>query len=310
MSKTNKQRIVVKRVTAAKHQAHGGSWKIAYADFMTAMMAFFLVMWLLSISSPKQKEGIAEYFNMPLRAAISGGAKTSTSSSVIPGGGTDFTQVDGEDKRSNPDAADSERLRSLKRRLEQVIDANPVLKQFRPQLLIDITSQGLRIQIVDNRNRPMFDLSSAKVQPYMSAILREIGPVLNELPNKITLAGHTDATPYVLASKYYSNWELSADRANASRRELIGGGMTEQKVLRVIGVASTMDLNKEDPLDPVNRRISIVVLNRRAQAQIEQENASGSNAGIKLDAQKDSASQLRKEAPKPPANAATHSEKP
>jgi chemotaxis protein MotB len=298
-----KQRIVVKRISAAKHQAHGGSWKIAYADFMTAMMAFFLVMWLLSISSPKQREGIAEYFKMPLKVAISGGEKSSTSSSVIPGGGTDFTQVDGDDKRSNPDSADAERLKQLKKRLEQVIDANPVLKQFRPQLLIDITSEGLRIQIVDNRNRPMFDLSSAKVQPYMSTILHEIGPVLNELPNKITLAGHTDATPYVPGSKSYSNWELSADRANASRRELVSGGMTEQKVLRVMGVASTMDLNKADPLDPINRRISIVVLNRRAQAQIEQENSSGSNAGIKLDGQKDSAGQLRDSVPKPPAAA-------
>ncbi len=310
MSKTNKQHIVVKRITAGKHQAHGGSWKIAYADFMTAMMAFFLVMWLLSNSSPKQKEGIAEYFKMPLKVAISGGEKSSSSSSVIPGGGTDFTQVDGDDKRSNTDTVDTDRLRVLKKRLEQVIDANPVLKQFRPQLLIDITSEGLRIQIVDSRNRPMFDLSSAKVQPYMSVILREIGPVLNELPNKITLAGHTDATPYVLGSKSYSNWELSADRANASRRELIGGGMTEQKVLRVMGVASTMDLNKTDPLDPVNRRISIVVLNRRAQTQIEQENVSGSDAGLKLDAQKDGASQLREGTSKPPQSVAKYPEKP
>jgi len=310
MSKTNKQHIVVKRITAGKHQAHGGSWKIAYADFMTAMMAFFLVMWLLSNSSPKQKEGIAEYFKMPLKVAISGGEKSSSSSSVIPGGGTDFTQVDGDDKRSNTDTVDIDRLRVLKKRLEQVIDANPVLKQFRPQLLIDITSEGLRIQIVDSRNRPMFDISSAKVQPYMSVILREIGPVLNELPNKITLAGHTDATPYVLGSKSYSNWELSADRANASRRELIGGGMTEQKVLRVMGVASTMDLNKADPLDPVNRRISIVVLNRRAQTQIEQENVSGSDAGLKLDAQKDGASQLREGASKPSPGAAKYTEKP
>jgi chemotaxis protein MotB len=127
--------------------------------------------------------------------------------------------------------------------------------------------------------------------------------VLNELPNKITLAGHTDATPYVPGSKSYSNWELSADRANASRRELVSGGMTEQKVLRVMGVASTMDLNKADPLDPINRRISIVVLNRRAQAQIEQENSSGSSAGLKLDGQKDSAGQLRDSVPKPAAAA-------
>lgn len=292
MSK-EKSRIVVKRVVGGKHQAHGGSWKIAYADFMTAMMAFFLVMWLLSIASPKQREGIAEYFNMPLKVALTGGKKTSTSSSVIPGGGIDHVEVDGEVKRAKADAADTDRLRELKRRLEQVIDANPILKQFRPQLLIDITSEGLRIQIVDTRKRPMFDLASAKVEPYMSVILREIGPVLNELPNKITLSGHTDATPYVLGAKSYSNWELSADRANASRRELVSGGMNEEKTLRVMGVASTMNLNKNDPLDPVNRRISIVVLNRRAQAQIEQENASGGNAGLKLDNQKDAAGQMQ-----------------
>ena len=292
-----KSRIIVKRVVGGKHQAHGGSWKIAYADFMTAMMAFFLVMWLLSIASPKQREGIAEYFNMPLKVALTGGQKTSTSSSVIPGGGKDHMEIDGEVKRNNADAVDTERLRDLKRRLEQVIDANPVLKQFRPQLLIDITSEGLRIQIVDSRNRPMFDLASAKVEPYMSVILREIGPVLNELPNKITLAGHTDATPYVLGAKSYSNWELSADRANASRRELIAGGMNEEKTLRVMGVASTMNLNKADPLDPVNRRISIIVLNRRAQAQIEQENATGGNAGLKVDNQKDAVNQIRESAP-------------
>lgn len=301
MSKS-KHRIVVKRMAPARHPLHGGSWKIAYADFMTAMMAFFLVMWLLSMSSPKQREGIAEYFNMPLRVAITGGDKSSASRSVIPGGGADHTQVDGEVKRASSDASDTERLRDLKRRLEQVIDANPALKQFRPQLLIDITSEGLRIQIVDSNKRPMFDLASAKVEPYMRVILHEIGPVLNELPNKITLAGHTDATPYTLTSKNYSNWELSTDRANASRRELIAGGMTEQKVLRVMGVASTMHLNKEDPLDPVNRRISIVVLNRRAQTQIEQGNVSGSNVGISVDGHNDITGQLRQGVTEKPSN--------
>ena len=275
MSK-EKHRVVIRRPAPAKHPHHGGSWKIAYADFMTAMMAFFLVMWLLSISSPKQLAGIAEYFRTPLKVAMNGGNKSSMSSSVIPGGGEDPTRVDGEVGRATADASDasdSDRLRELKQRLDEVIDANPLLKQFRPQLLIDITSEGLRIQIVDSQKRPMFSLASATVEPYMRVILREIGPVLNELPNKITLSGHTDATPYAASERSYSNWELSADRANASRRELVAGGMAEPKVLRVIGVASTMHLNKEDPLDPVNRRISIIVLNRHAQAQIEHENA-------------------------------------
>lgn len=274
-------RIIIKRPVAAAHK-HGGGWKIAYADFMTAMMAFFLVMWLLAISTPKQLAGIAEHFKMPLKVAVNGGQKSSTSTSVIPGGGTDPTHADGEVKQADSDADDVKRLDELKQRLDDMIEASPVLKQFRPQLLIDITPEGLRIQIVDSSNRPMFDRSSAIVVSYMRTILREIGPVLNGQPNKITLSGHTDATLYTQGDKSYSNWELSADRANASRRELIAGGMQDNKVLRVMGVASSMHLNQDDPLAPVNRRISIVVLNHRAQTEIESANAANAaSAGVK-----------------------------
>lgn len=277
------RRIIIKRpVKAAGH--HGGGWKIAYADFMTAMMAFFLVMWLLSNSSPKQLQGIAEHFKTPLKVALSGGPASSLSSSVIPGGGADLTRAKGEaeeaEKETDPD--DVSRLDELKKKLDNMIESSPVLKQFRPQLLIDITPEGLRIQIVDSSNRPMFDRSSAVVVSYMRTILREIGPVLNAQPNKITLSGHTDATQYTQGDKSYSNWELSSDRANASRRELIAGGMQEKKVLRVMGVASSMHLNQDDPFAPINRRISVVVLNHRAQAEIERANAanpaSASNA--------------------------------
>lgn len=274
MSEAARRIIIIKRpVIAAGH--HGGAWKIAFADFMTAMFAFFLVMWLLAISTPAQLGGIAEHFKMPLKAAISGGQKSSTSTSVIPGGGTDPTHADGEVKQSESESAaeDVQRLDDLKKRLDDLIESSPVLKQFRHHLLIDITPEGLRIQIVDSSNRPMFDRSSAVVLSYMRAILREIGPVLNEQPNKITLSGHTDATQYSQGDKSYSNWELSADRANASRRELLAGGMQDTKVLRVVGVSSSVHLNKEDPYAPVNRRISIVVLNRRAQAGIENANA-------------------------------------
>ena len=286
------RRIIIKRpVRAAGH--HGGGWKIAYADFMTAMMAFFLVMWLLSNSSPKQLQGIAEHFKTPLKVALSGGPASSLSSSVIPGGGADPTRAQGEareaENESDPD--DVSRLDELKKKLDNMIESSPVLKQFRPQLLIDITPEGLRIQIVDSSNRPMFDRSSAVVVSYMRTILREIGPVLNAQPNKITLSGHTDATQYVQGDKSYSNWELSSDRANASRRELIAGGMQEKKVLRVMGVASSMHLNQDDPFAPINRRISVVVLNHRAQAEIERANAanpvnssSAAEAGGKLGA--------------------------
>lgn len=271
--------IIIKRpVMAAAH--HGGAWKIAFADFMTAMFAFFLVMWLLSTSSPKQLAGIAEQFKMPLAVAVSGGKKSSTSTSVIPGGGTDPTHSDGEVRKSESqdqsanDPDDGKRLEALKEKLDDMIESSPVLKQFRPQLLIDITPEGLRIQIVDSNNRPMFDRSSAVVVTYMRSILREIAPVLNGQTNKVTLSGHTDATVYSQGDKSYSNWELSADRANASRRELVAGGMQDGKILRVIGVSSSVHLNPADPYAAVNRRISILVLNKRAQADIESGNAS------------------------------------
>ncbi len=272
-------RIVIKRpIKAAAH--HGGAWKIAYADFMTAMFAFFLVMWLLASASPKQLAGIADHFKMPLKEALTGNQKSAVGSGVIPGG-ADPTKSAGIPKDPQPgaevDSDDLKRLEDLKQRLDDMIDSNPVLKQFRPQLLIDITPEGLRIQIVDSSNRPMFSRSSAVVAPYMRNILRELGPVLNAQPTKITLSGHTDETQYAQGDKSYSNWELSADRANASRRELIGGGMADTKVLRIMGVSSSMHLDKEDPHAPVNRRISIIVLNHRAQKDIENANASVTN---------------------------------
>lgn len=285
MSEAARRIIIIKRpVMAAAH--HGSGWKIAYADFMTAMFAFFLVMWLLSSSSPKQLTGIAEHFKMPLNEALKGGPAIDNSPSVIPGGGDPTKRMDEVQRPEgevNPDpdadAEDVKRLDALKQQLDEMIESSPVLKLFRPQLLIDITSEGLRIQIVDSSNRPMFDRSSAVVVSYMRTILREISPVINAQPNKITLSGHTDATKYVQGDKSYSNWELSADRANASRRELVAGGLQETKVLRVMGVASSMHLNQDDPLAPINRRISLVVLNHHAQAEIEKANAAnGANA--------------------------------
>lgn len=273
------RRIIIKRpVMAAGY--HGGAWKIAFADFMTAMFAFFLVMWLLGNLSSAQLAGIAEQFKMPLKMAITGGKKSATTVSVIPGGGSDPVDTAGEVRKNETDPEESSRLKALKQRLNDRIEANPVLRQLRHQLLLDITPEGLRIQIVDSKNRSMFDRSSAVVLPYMRTILQEIGPVLNEQPNKITLSGHTDSTSYPNGGKSYSNWELSADRANASRRELIAGGMDDKKVLRIIGVASSMHLNQNDPYAPVNRRISIIVLNRGAQAEIERANAENPVNGV------------------------------
>jgi chemotaxis protein MotB len=282
--------IIIKRVRKVTGGHHGGAWKIAYADFVTAMMAFFLLMWLLGSTTKGDLNGIAEYFKTPLKVAMQGGSGSGDSSSVIKGGGTDISRKAGQVKKGetqaekksyNLKAAQAEldrietaNLKQLKKRLEVAIDANPTLKQFKRQLLIDITSEGLRIQIVDEQNRPMFDLASAELQPYTKIILHEIGKMLNDVQNRISLSGHTDAAPYANGARGYSNWELSADRANASRRELIAGGMDESKVLRVVGLASSVPFGNAAPHDPVNRRISIIVMNKRTEEAVTKE-ASG-----------------------------------
>ncbi len=289
MSKAKDKAIVVKRVAPAKKGHHGGAWKLAYADFMTAMMAFFLLMWLLSAVTPVQLKGIAEYFSQPLKAALFGGDRSADASSILKGGGRDIStdmagvtrRTDGTSQKGAHSAKAAEdaldalsgalerreqaRLHDLQVKLMAAIEANPVLRQFRQQIRIDSTLQGLRIEIVDTQKRPMFATASDDVEPYMRDILRAIGKTLNDVPNRIVVQGHTDAVPYAGNGKGYSNWELSADRANASRRELIAGGMDEGKVLRVLGLASTQNLDKADPLNPENRRISIIVLNRKSE---------------------------------------------
>jgi chemotaxis protein MotB len=288
MAPVNNHRVVIRRKKAAHGGSHGGSWKIAYADFITAMMAFFLVMWLISVVPREELKGIAEYFRMPLRVALTGGPNSSAETSAIPGGGADPLRSEGDVRRadgnrveaqvqSEAERRDQRRLEDLKKRLDNLIESSPVLKNFRPQLLIDMTTEGLRIQIIDNQNRPMFATGSAEVRPYMRDILRELGPVLNELPNKISISGHTDASQYARGERAYSNWELSADRANASRQELVAGGMAENKVSRVVGLSSSASLVKDDPYAAVNRRISLVVLNRATQERLDRESAAAAD---------------------------------
>lgn len=277
--------IVIKRIKKIAGGHHGGAWKIAYADFVTAMMAFFLLMWLLGSSTKGTLEGIADYFKTPLRVAMFGGDGSGDSSSVLKGGGTDLTQETGQVKNSDikeekidkeakkilRERAELIRLEGLKKKIEQAIEANPALKKFKNQLLLDITTDGLRIQIVDEQNRPMFALSKAELQPYTKTILREIGKMLNDVSNKVSLSGHTDAKPFSSGDKGFSNWELSADRANASRRELVAGGMDANKVLKVVGLSSAVLFDKKDPLNPINRRISIVVMNEKAEKAVVME---------------------------------------
>ncbi|MGU3523286.1 flagellar motor protein MotB [Enterobacteriaceae bacterium C23F] len=280
--------VVVRRKKHKSHSGAGhGSWKIAYADFMTAMMAFFLVMWLISISSPKELIQIAEYFRTPLATAVTGGSRISESESPIPGGGDDYTQRQGEVKKEpNIDELkkrmEQNRLKKIRGELDQLIESDPKLKALRQYLKIDLVQEGLRIQIIDSQNRPMFKTGSAEVESYMRDILRAIAPVLNEVPNRISLSGHTDDYPYATGDRGYSNWELSADRANASRRELVAGGLDDGKVLRVIGMANTMKLQQHGGDDAINRRISLLVLNSQAEQAILHENAESQNEPLSV----------------------------
>jgi chemotaxis protein MotB len=274
------QPIIIKKIKKGGHGAHGGAWKIAYADFVTAMMAFFLLMWLLGSTTEGDKKGIQDFFQSPLKISMSGGSGAGDATSVIKGGGTDLSQSHGQVKRGdtppsnktyNAEAvkaaqrkAEQERLETLSDKVKDVLASSPKLSEFKNQIKLDMTRDGLRIQIVDEQNRPMFQSGDSVVQAHMREILRAIGEVLSEVPNKLTLEGHTDAKP-LGSGAGYSNWELSSDRANASRRELRAGGLADARVLRVQGLAASVPFDRDDPLNPINRRISIIVMTREAE---------------------------------------------
>ncbi len=279
------QPIIIKRVKKGGHAAHGGAWKIAYADFVTAMMAFFLLMWLLGSTTDGDKKGISDYFQSPFKVAMQGGPGAGASNSVISGGGNDLTQQVGQSRRGDGEEKsakkmsgeqakieraknDAKALATLAAKIAAAISNNPKMAEFSSQIKLEITPDGLQIQIVDDQRRPMFDSGSAVVKPYMRDILTEIGRALLDVDNKISLDGHTDSQAYGNAARGYSNWELSADRANASRRELIAAGMPEDKLARVVGMASSLPLEPDNPLAPSNRRISILVMTKEAEERL------------------------------------------
>ncbi|MDG1582567.1 flagellar motor protein MotB [Pseudomonas sp. GOM6] len=293
----NNQPILVKRVKKVAGGHHGGAWKIAFADFATAMMAFFLVMWLMSSATPEQKKAISGYFQDPI------GFTESASPYVIDLGGTPTPAPDrtlNPEMKDAPDAAESavdaesdqeasvnkeqaeslaeqierERLELLLQELQTKVDENPQLQKFKDQILFEITQDGLRIQIMDAENRPMFDIGSARLQPYFEDILLILAETIKEVPNKISVSGHTDAKPFAGTGEF-GNWELSANRANAARRTLVAGGYPDDNVARVVGYASSALFDRNDPFNPVNRRIDIIVLTKRAQRAIEGEQDGG-----------------------------------
>lgn len=284
--------IIIKKRKVQAGGHHGGAWKVAYADFVTAMMAFFMVMWLVASVNKEQRAALFEYFNNPsmeegksTKAAPGqqgpGGASTSA---INLGGGLDAPRssdgkenglgeptnaeeakkLEEEEAKKIAEAAEHKKLESLAAELSDAVSKSQALAPFKDQLLIDITPEGLRLQIIDKQNRTMFDVGRAELKDYTIKILRELAPFLARVPNSISISGHTDAKPYGSGAGGYSNWELSADRANAARRELIRGGLTETKFQRVVGLASSVLFEKTDPLSAKNRRISIIVMTKTA----------------------------------------------
>jgi len=300
-----KQPIVIKKIVAGGHGHHGGAWKVAYADFVTAMMAFFLLLWLLGITDEAKRDGISDYFKNPAGIKGIGGASTSMiklgGAKEMPRGdrtrNQDISQTTEQPERKKGEAdlqvdgnratesteeqakrkADKKTLDNLLQMLKKAIEKNASLRKFKEQLYLDITPDGLRIQIFDKKNRPMFDLGSAKLKPYTKKILYEIAKTIRTVPNRISISGHTDATRFhkgyvIYENDYgeeiklpYTNWELSADRANAARRTLLKGGVKVAQIGRVIGFSSSVLYNKKNKTDPSNRRITIVVMNRESE---------------------------------------------
>ncbi|NYZ63222.1 flagellar motor protein MotB [Luteimonas deserti] len=293
------QPIIVVRKKKHGGGHHGGAWKVAYADFVTAMMAFFMVMWLVATMPQEQLGGIADYFKNP--SAVAGTASSMAAGSNGPGGAGDVpikmfdhirnppgagpAQGADEVAQAARDLADRERLEALQRALEKAVASSQALAPFKDQLLIDITPEGLRIQIVDTHNRPMFDLGSPNLKDYTTQILVELATYFNQVENRIAISGHTDNTPYTGVSGL-SNWELSTQRANAARRALVTGGLQDGKLSRVVGLASSVPFDKTDEGNPINRRISIVVLNNAAERSAAEVNdavaAVGPQAGAPL----------------------------
>ncbi len=249
--------IIVKKIKKGHDGAHGGSWKVAYADFVTAMMAFFLLMWLLAMVSPEKRVSLSEYFKHFSIFEKSGKSFMQESSQI-------FTKPGGEAKTvsqefgKGPGEISAE---DFKNRLKKAIDEK--LQGLKEHLMLDTVDGGVRIQIVDTEGKPMFSPGSTELSQSAKEILRFVSDNIKDMPNKIAVEGHTDASP--LNKGKYTNWELSTERALAARRALEGNGINSNRIARVVGFADTELLYKDNPMDSRNRRISIILLQEKVQ---------------------------------------------
>jgi chemotaxis protein MotB len=294
--------IIIKRIKKVGGGHHGGAWKVAYADFVTAMMAFFLLLWLLNAVTEEQKNGIAQYFKPTLAVQntsatftilagqaqpmedMSGGAsvqteadnpddadvtqpepatgegdKPQTNEGDKPEPGKGEKPVDLAEAEATVKAEEQKQFEQIKSDIKNAIEQTPDLKELEKNLKIEQTDDGIRIQLLDQEKVSMFPSGSSAMNPRSKELLEKVAEVVKSLPNKIEISGHTDAQPYP-GGHDYTNWELSADRANASRRVLVGAGIAADRLEKIEGRADTDPFVKADPFDPQNRRISIVLL--------------------------------------------------
>ena len=282
--------IIIKKIKKGGGGHHGGAWKVAYADFVTAMMAFFLLLWLLNVSTKEQLDGIADYFtrtsasvatsgaggvmgglNMTTEGSLTSNKQMTATTENRPSDVEEPTRDDIElNKKSKKEVSEDsfEKLKAQEEEkqfqkamdeIKQAIQDDPSLKELAKNLIVDMTPEGLRIQIVDQQGKSMFPLGSAKMYDETKMLITKVSQVVNQLPQKISVRGHTDGVPYGDAASY-DNWNLSADRANASRQALVQAGLDPKRIANVSGKADTEHLFPADPTSPQNRRISIILM--------------------------------------------------
>ncbi len=248
----NNKTVIIKKIKKIDHEGrHGGSWKVAYADFVTAMMAFFLLLWLITMVSPEKRARVATYFKHFSIFEQSGTSFMEKSSEIMNEAGESERKLTPE--IGGPFAMKPEEFKEM---IKKAIEEK--LSDIKDQIIVDIFEGGVRIQLVDKEGKPMFDLGSAEPTPMAKRIMQVIAEQIKELPNQVAVEGHTDALAY--KSSHYSNWELSTERALTARKELEKYGLNPGKITRVAGYADTIPFVKEDPNDPRNRRISIILM--------------------------------------------------
>lgn len=298
--------IIVKKVKKGGGGHHGGAWKVAYADFVTAMMAFFLLLWLLNVTTDEQKMGIADYFdpNPKIAESKSGAGGLMGGLTMSPDGamvkdvqkmmpqqeqdpalraGSDPATIEEEKLREELRKREEASFKEAEKEIQAAMQGTPELQELSKNVMMDITPEGLRIQIVDQEGKPMFPSGSAEMYERTRNLMAQVAKVIAALPNEISVRGHTDSTPYGSGASY-TNWELSADRANASRRVLEAAGLPAKRVNNVLGKADTDHLKADAPNDARNRRVSIILLRKELTVQ---EGANKSTNAVKSQTQQE-----------------------